>query len=65
MYAKRGMLAQEVRHQQRQAQAAALIGVQYVPPKINPAAPARVVGLTPLAQLAQGLVASQGDASSS
>eukprot|EP00972_Heterocapsa_arctica_P086690 12779016-Heterocapsa_arctica.AAC.1 len=65
MYAKRGMLAQEVRRQERKAQAAALMGIQYVPPKINLAAPARVVGKTPLAALAQGLVASQSLASAS
>eukprot|EP00972_Heterocapsa_arctica_P112785 16433742-Heterocapsa_arctica.AAC.1 len=62
MYAKRGMLAQEVRHQERKAQAAALMGV-HVPPKINLAVPAQVVGKTPLAMPAQGLVASQSLAS--
>eukprot|EP00972_Heterocapsa_arctica_P090964 13420753-Heterocapsa_arctica.AAC.2 len=40
MYAKRGMLAQEVRHQERKAKAAALLGVEYVPPRSNLAAPA-------------------------
>eukprot|EP00972_Heterocapsa_arctica_P070129 10360483-Heterocapsa_arctica.AAC.1 len=57
----RGMLAQEARHQERKAEGAALLGIPYVPPRTHLAAPAKAVGLTPLAQFAQGLVASQGD----
>eukprot|EP00972_Heterocapsa_arctica_P053392 7865028-Heterocapsa_arctica.AAC.1 len=61
MYAKRGMLAQEARHQERKAEGAILLGIPCVSPRVVLAAPARTAaGLTPLAQLAQGFVDSQG-----
>eukprot|EP00972_Heterocapsa_arctica_P102735 15144151-Heterocapsa_arctica.AAC.1 len=41
MYAKRGMLAQEARQQERKAEGAALLGIPYVPPRTHLAAPAR------------------------
>eukprot|EP00972_Heterocapsa_arctica_P031599 4654490-Heterocapsa_arctica.AAC.1 len=60
MYAMRGMLAQEARKQEKKAEGAALLGIPYVPPRKVIAAPSRTIsGLTPLAELAQGLVGSQ------
>eukprot|EP00972_Heterocapsa_arctica_P101801 14999019-Heterocapsa_arctica.AAC.1 len=58
MYTHRGMLAEEVRKQQRMAQAHALMGIPYVAPKkIAAAPPARGAdGRTALATLALSMV---------
>eukprot|EP00972_Heterocapsa_arctica_P057381 8467472-Heterocapsa_arctica.AAC.1 len=61
MYAMRGMLAAEANRQPKKAEAAALLGMPYVPPRQAKATPARnPSGVTPLAELARTLVATRG-----